>query len=53
MPQQWGAVLTHAVLLHPKCYTELGEHVMQCFWQAPKKQQACDFVIPPPKPLGR
>lgn len=47
MTQQWAAVLTHSVVLHPKCYTDRGEHVMQCLWQAPRKAQASDFVIQP------
>ena len=47
MTPQWGAVLTHAVVLHPGSFTPEGQAV-QVFWQAPRKVQASDLIIPPP-----
>lgn len=49
MTQQWSAVLTHAVVLHPTSYTHEGGHVVQVYWQAPRKLQASDLVISPPQ----
>lgn len=52
MAQQWTAVLTHSVVLHPKYFSERDGHITQCFWQAPIKLQACDLVIPWAPPAG-